>query len=289
MRRASLPAVFAGALFMCLNSVVAAMDGVIVRIVAGDVHPIGIVFFRNLASLIALYVLVRRSKLTGDGSMYFSVHALRAVIKLLALVAAFVAVTEIPLASATAIAFTMPLFVALGSALFLGERLGAARLVSLLFGFIGVLIVVQPGAGTFHVGAVWALLSAVGLAIVALLMKVSAAREDPLRIAWLNLLVTVPVAFVIALPFWQTPSLVSLFLMTLQGIGGLAAQLSFARAMKLADASLLVVVDFVRLPIALAFGLVLFGEPIRPEVVIGGAAILGAILLLFHREGRGRR
>lgn len=58
--------------------------------------------------------------------------------------------------------------------------------------------------------------------------------------------------------------------------------------MKLADASLLVIVDFIRLPIALILGLVLFGEPIRLEVVIGGAIILGAIALLFHREGKRR-
>ncbi|MDW9665599.1 EamA family transporter [Sinorhizobium meliloti] len=294
MKKIALPAVVAGALLMGANSLVAAMDGVIVRFVAGEVHPIGIVFFRNLASLIALYLLLFRRGFplgiaqSSGRAMHFSVHAIRAVIKLLALVAAFIAVTEIPLASATAIAFTMPLFVALGSVLFLGERFSAARVFGLVAGFAGILIVVRPGAATFQSGAAWALASAVGLAIVALLMKVSAEREDPLSIAWLNLLVTVPVAFVMALPFWQTPSLFSLALMTLQGIGGLFAQLSFARAMKLADASLLVIVDFIRLPIALILGLVLFGEPIRLEVVIGGAIILGAIALLFHREGRRR-
>lgn len=289
MSRLTLPAVVAGALLMARNSLVAAMDGVIVRFVAPEVHPFGIVFFRNLASLAALYLFMRYHGFSRGRSQHFPIHAVRAIIKLLALVAAFIAVTQIPLASATAIAFTIPLFVALGSVLFLGERFSAARGFSLAAGLVGILIVARPGEETFHPGALWALASALGLAVVALLMKVSAEREDALSIAWLNLVVTVPVAFVLALPFWQPPSLFSLFLMALQGIGGLFAQLSFARAMKLADASLLVVVDFIRLPVALAAGLLLFSEPIRPEVVFGGAIILGAIVLLFHREGRQTR
>lgn len=281
-----MPAIIAGALFMAGNSLVAAMDGVIVRLIAGEVHPLGIVFFRNLFSLIALYAIFPRSRLYSDPNISFWVHAIRAAIKLLALFAGFMAVTQMPLASATAIAFTMPLFVMLGSVLFLGEQFFAARVAALVLGFAGVLIVLQPGAGTLDTGALWALGGAIGLAAVALLMKVSANREDPLRIAWLNLVITVPVALLIAIPVWNTPSLDALGLMALQGVGGLMAQLAFAKAMKLADASLLVVVDFIRLPAALFFGLALFGEPIRVSVIIGGIVILCAILILFHRESR---
>jgi drug/metabolite transporter (DMT)-like permease len=72
--------------------------------------------------------------------------------------------------------------------------------------------------------------------------------------------------------------------MAVQGAGGLLAQLAFAKAMRLADASLLVAVDFVRLPLAMAFGLALFGEPIEASVVIGGCIILGAVMTLFYRE-----
>ncbi|WP_275791576.1 DMT family transporter [Pararhizobium gei] len=286
MRSYAMPAIIAGALFMAGNSFVAAMDGVIVRLIAGEVHPLGIVFFRNLFSLIAIYAIFPRSKLYSDTNTFFWVHAVRALIKLLALVAGFMAVMQMPLASATAIAFTMPLFVMLGSVFLLGEKFYAARVAALILGFAGVMIVLQPGAATLNAGATWALAGAIGLAAVALLMKVSAGREDPLRIAWLNLIITVPVALLMTLPVWQTPSLYALSLMAFQGVGGLMAQLAFARAMKLADASLLVVVDFIRLPLALVFGLALFGEPIRLSVVIGGIVILLAILMLFHREQR---
>lgn len=284
MKSYAMPAIIAGALFMAGNSFVAAMDGVIVRLIAGEVHPLEIVFFRNLFSLVAIYAIFPRNRLHSDVKMFFWTHAIRAVIKLLALAAGFIAVTQMPLASATALAFTMPLFVMIGSVLFLGEKFYAARILALTLGFFGVLIVLQPGAGTLNQGTLWALAGAIGLATVALLMKISAGRENSLRIAWFNLIITVPVALLIALPVWQTPSLYALTLMALQGIGGLMAQLAFARAMKYADASLLVVVDFIRLPTALFFGLVLFGEPIRLAVIIGGVVILCAILMLLHRE-----
>jgi drug/metabolite transporter (DMT)-like permease len=281
-----MPAILAGALFMAGNSLVSALDGVIVRLIAGEIHPLGIVFFRNLFSLLAIYAIFPRDKLHSDSYAFLPVHALRAVVKLLALFAGFMAVTQMPLSSATAIAFTMPLFVMLGSVLFLGEKFYGSRVAALVLGFAGVLIVLQPGAEVLDAGVAWALAGAIGLAAVALLMKVSAGREDPLRIAWLNLVITVPVALLIALPVWQTPSFYALGLMAVQGVGGLLAQLAFARAMKLADASLLVVVDFIRLPLALVFGLALFGEPIRSAVVIGATVIFLAILMLFHREGR---
>ena len=284
MKSYAMPAILAGALFMAGNSFVAAMDGVIVRLIAGEIHPLGIVFFRNLFSLFAIHAIFPRSRLYSDSNTFFWLHAFRAVIKLLALVAGFIAVTQMPLSSATAIAFTMPLFVMLGSVIFLDEKFYAARVAALALGFAGVIIVLQPGQTTLTAGAAWALVGAIGLAMVALLMKISAGREDPLRIAWLNLVITVPVALLLAIPVWKTPSLYVLGLMALQGVGGLMAQLAFARAMKLADASLLVVVDFIRLPIAMFFGLVLFAEPIKIAVIVGGTVILCAILMLLHRE-----
>jgi drug/metabolite transporter (DMT)-like permease len=136
-------------------------------------------------------------------------------------------------------------------------------------------------------GALLALGAAIGLAGVALLMKVSSSREPALRIVLFNLLVTVLVAFLLCLPVWSTPSPFSLLLLAIQGAGGLAAQFAFARAMKLADASLLLIlVDFIRLPLAVFLGLTLFNEPVEMEIFLGGGIILAALLLLLRHERR---
>ena len=78
-----------------------------------------------------------------------------------------------------------------------------------------------------------------------------------------------PVAFLLCLPVWSTPSPFSLLLLSIQGAGGLAAQFAFTRAMKLADASLLILVDFIRLPLAVFLGLTLFNEPVEIEIFPG--------------------
>lgn len=284
-----LPPVIVGALFMAVNSAVGAFDAVIVRFVAAEVHPFGIVFFRNLFSLLFLAFFLGRIGPHPFRSPLWPVHCLRAVMKLGALVAYFYAVTLLPLSVAIAVAFTTPLFVSLGSILFLGERPRPLRLLALAAGFGGVWIVLRPDAVPVGMGAVLALGAAVALAGVALLMKVSSSREPALRIVLFNLLVTVPVAFLLCLPVWTTPSAGSLLLLAVQGAGGLAAQFAFARAMKLADASLLILVDFIRLPLAVFLGLALFGEPVEIAVFVGGGIILASLLLLLRQERRAAR
>ena len=103
---------------------------------------------------------------------------------------------------------------------------------------------------------------------------------------WFNLVITVPLAALIALPVWVWPSPAALGFMALQGVGGLFAQLSFARAMKLADASLVISVDFIRLPIAAVLGYLLFGEPIEVWVMVGGAVIFAGVLASAFWESR---
>ena len=126
-----LPPVIAGALFMAVNSTVGALDAVIVRFVAADVHPFGIVFFRNLFSLLFLAFFLPRIGPNPFRSSMWPVHFLRAVLKLAALIAYFYAVTLLPLSVAITVAFTTPLFVSLGSMLFLGERPRLLRLLAL--------------------------------------------------------------------------------------------------------------------------------------------------------------
>jgi drug/metabolite transporter (DMT)-like permease len=289
MSRTTLSPAILAIVFMGFNAVMAALDTVFVRLVAGEVHALEIAFFRNLFSLAALLLILKPHQRTFDAKGQWPIHSLRAVLKLAALVAYFMAITMLPIALVTAIAFTMPLFVTLGSMLLLREGMRLHRLLALGAGLVGMLVILHPPGIDLGVGVMLALASAVGLAAVALLMKVSSAREEPMRIAWFNLVITVPIALLIALPVWVWPSPIALALMALQGIGGLIAQLSFARAMKLAEASLVITVDFIRLPIAALLGYFLFGESIEAAVLIGGTLIFGAVVYSALREGRRAR
>lgn len=271
---------------MAFNGCMAALDAVFVRLVSDHVPLLEIAFFRNLFSLVALMLILPYSEWKLGTSKLWPIHVLRAVIKLLALVAYFTAITMLPIALVTSIAFTMPLFVMLGSVLFLGEPLRTHRVLAIAAGLGGMAIILRPSGVDVGVGMVLALGSALGLAAVALLMKVSSGREEPLRIVWFNLVVTVPVALLLAIPVWQWPDWQTLGLMAMQGGGGLLAQLSFARAMRLADASILISMDFIRLPVAVILALLLFDEPVDLRVLAGGAVIFGGVLMSGWWEGR---
>lgn len=284
-----MPIAILAILLMAFNATMAALDTVFVRLVAGEVHALEIAFFRNFFSLVALLLILKPAQRNLDAKGLWPIHSLRAVIKLAALIAYFVAITMLPIALVTAIAFTMPLFVTLGSMLLLREGVGPHRLLALLAGLIGMLVILQPPGLDLGMGVILALASAIGLAGVALLMKVSTGREDPLRIVWFNLIITVPLALLIAIPVWVWPSPTALGLMALQGVGGLLAQLSIARAMKLADASLIISVDFIRLPIAALLGYFLFAESIEAGVLIGGAVIFAGVVYSAFWENRRSR
>lgn len=287
MREAGLmPPVAVAAAFMALSALVQVLDSVIVRYLAEELHPFEILFFRNLFSLLVLAPLMAPSERTLKGKGLWLAHGSRAVLKLAAMTSAFFAISMLPLSVFTAIAFTTPLFATLGAILFLGEAPRPTRLAALAAGFAGIIVVLRPDTVPIGVGAVLALVSAVGLAAVVLVLKFTSARDSASRIVWLNLVISVPLGLAMSVPVWSTPSLVALGLMFLQGVGGLAAQLAVTSAMRRADASLLVAVDFVRLPLAIGLGYALFGEPVELAVLVGGGIILCSLVLLFSREGR---
>jgi drug/metabolite transporter (DMT)-like permease len=277
------PVLLAG-LLMAVSASISALDAVIVRFVAPEMHVFQITFWRNFFSLLALLPFLVRSGGLGFSSGYWGTHIIRAAIKLGAMIAYFFAILQLPLAVVMALAFTAPMFASAGGILLLGERATVTRVLSILAGLAGVVIVLRPGVLPFEAGALLALASAAGLGIVALLMKVSSGRESASRIVWLNLVLVVPMSLVLAVPVWSTPSMPILGLLVVQGVLGAVAQLAVARAMGMADAAAIVPVDFVRLPIVIFLGAVLFAEDTDWPVYVGSAVILGGILIQLRAE-----
>lgn len=274
---------------MTLGALVQVLDSVIVRCLAEDLHPFEILFFRNLFSLIALAPFMAPTERSLLGRGLWRAHGSRAVLKLAAMASAFFAISLLPLSVFTAIAFTTPLFATLGAILFLGEPVRLTRIAGLAAGFVGIVVVLRPDSVPMGAGGVLALAAAVGFAAVVLVLKFTSGRESPSRIVWLNLVISAPLGLAMAAAFWTTPSPAQLGLMFVQGAGGLAAQLAVTSAMGRADVSVLIVVDFIRLPLAIALGYALFGEPVETTTLVGGAIILFSLVLLFSREGRRAR
>lgn len=276
--------VLRGAILMVIAATSVAVDTIIIRIVAAEIHPFEIGFFRSLFSLVILAPWLMRSGLRGLKTTRMPLHVARALLKLAAIICFFYAVKLLPLAAVTAIAFTTPLFASLGSMAFLGERAHRRRLLALLAGFVGVLIVIQPGAEVFDPYILVALAAAVGLGGVGIMMKYLSVRENPPAVVSLNLLITVPIAMIIMLPVWTTPSLPILGLLVVQGLLGGISQLCVARALSLADASVMIPIEFIRLPLVIGLAWLVIGETTDIWTLVGGVVIFVATVALVRRE-----
>lgn len=198
------------------------------------------------------------------------------------------AVTLIPLAQVFALEFTAPVWVLVLSPLLLGEKITRLRLVAAVLGFIGILIVARPNVHTLNVGVVAAAASAICFALTNITTKLLTRREGIVSILfWLTLMQLV---LGCVLAFWdgevRWPTAASLPWLVLVGVTGLAAHFCLTSALRLASASFVMPIDFIRLPVIAVAGMVLYGESVDAAVLIGAAIIFAGNYLNIRAETR---
>lgn len=272
---------------MALVAGFSALDAVIVRTVADEVHPFAIGFTRALFGCLAVlpFILRRPGLLTSN---YRWMHVLRAALKLASLAAFFFAFAMAPLADVTAIAFAAPLFVTVGAWVFLSEQPRKVRVIAILIGFGGVVLVLRPGQGdAVPLGLVYALIGALLTAVIQLILKPMTGRDRAETLVAWNLLVSVPLAAVPAIFVWAPIDGRTWALLAFQGVMGAVNMGLVTKAFSLAEASLLVPIDFLRLPFVAFLGFVLFGQVVPFSTWAGGAAIFAATILMA-RSARSR-
>lgn len=276
---------FAGMGIMVLVAMGGAVDAAIVRMLAGEVHPFMIGFTRVAFGLLALMpFILRRPEILRTKARFG--HVLRAGLKLGALIALFAALQAAPLATVTAIGFASPLFVTIGAWLFMSELPGTVRIIGLIFGFFGVVVILAPGLSLGQGSAMsLALLSAILTATIQLILKAMGRSEPANTLVVWNLIVSIPLALGPALLFWSWPTPLQWGLLALQGTIGAVSQLGVTRALQLADASLIAPVDFLRLPMVAAMGWLVFSQVPSLTTWAGAGLIFIAIVLLASSSG----
>ncbi|MDX1330566.1 MAG: DMT family transporter [Burkholderiaceae bacterium] len=190
----------------------------------------------------------------------------------------FYAVTAIPLAQVFALEFTSPIWVVLLSPLILGEPLTRLRLMSVLAGFVGILVVARPSPDTISPGLIAAASSAVFFALSVMYTRLLTRTETVLCVMfWLTLMQAV---FGIIFSAWDgdmvAPSVQTLPWLVLIGLAGLLAHYCLTSALAIAPATVVVPIDFVRLPTIAIVGMLLYGEALDAWVFVGAAVIFAA-------------
>ncbi|MBT3361245.1 MAG: DMT family transporter [Rhodospirillaceae bacterium] len=286
MEQGKTPSILIGVLLMVCVATAVALDTVVVRLLVVDLHPFEIVFFRTLFSLVFMAPWIWRGGIAQFATKHPFLHLARAAGKLVALGAFFYAVSLMALADLTAIMFSMPLFAALGAWLFLGEKMRPLRMAATILGFLGVLIVIRPGGDTMGVGALFAVGAALIIAALGLAIKYLSAEEESQTIVFWNVLLLTPMALLASIPVWTWPSWYALAWLVFQGLLGVVAQLCFSKALQFGDASTLVPIDFLRLPIIAVIGFAAFGEVPGLWTWAGATVIFLAVILLVRDERR---
>ena len=274
------------ALFMLLAMCCFSAMAVLIRLSAQEVHTLEVVFFRNFFALLILSPLLMRHGFKFLRTSRFPLYGLRALFNIGGMIAGFTAITLIPLAEATALSFTAPLFTTLGAIFILGELVRWRRIAAITVGFLGVLIVLGPQLGSVSVGTMLALTNALLLAMTALVVKrLTATEKVEAIILWMVLLST-PLSLIPALFVWTWPDFYAFFLLVCLAAAGTLGHFCWTRACSLAEMTQLQPIEFVRLPLSALAGFLIFLEYPALAVWIGGGIIFLSTAYITRREAQ---
>ena len=255
-----------------------------------ETYPVGEVLFSRV---FIAFVLFAAFAIPRVGIAVFHTrrpvaHVMRSTSQATSQCLLLLAFSLMPLASATAISFAAPLFAVLASLIFLKEPVGAPRWIALIVGFLGVLIVTNPGAETFQLGALFALGNALlfGTVTAGVRGMTSTESAETLTIWQLLLLsaiyaLTLPFAFV--MPTWSDAPLI-----VLNGVTNLLGQYWWTRGIHLAPTSVVAPFQYLSLIWAMIFGFAVWGDVPTVGLLFGSAIVVGSGLFLLWREARPR-
>jgi drug/metabolite transporter (DMT)-like permease len=253
-------------------------------------YPVGeVLFSRVFVSLVVFSAFA----LPTTGLAVFrtrrpGAHMLRSMSQFTSQSLLLIAFSMMPLASATAINFSAPLFAALASTVFLKESIGPARWVALVVGFIGVLIVTNPGGETFQIGALYALgnsilFGTVTVGVRGMTRTESAKTLTIYQLMWLSIFYGLTLPFFFTMPRWSDA-----WLIIGNGVCNMLGQYWWTRALHLAPTSAVVPFQYLSLLWAIGFGYALWGDVPTAGLIVGSAIVIGSGLYLLWHETRPR-
>ncbi len=213
-------------------------------------------------------------------------HIARNLVHYAAQLGWFFALTLIPIGQVVAIEFTMPIWTAILAASFLGEHLTARKLAAIVLGIVGVIIIVRPATAAINPGQLIALGAAVGFGISMALVKSLTRTESALAIIFWMLVVQSVAGLLPTLYFWSPPSAHAWGWLVVIAICGTFSHYCLANAMRYADATVVVPMDFLRVPLTATTGWLIYSERLDAFTVLGAGLILAGNLLNLKASDR---
>ena len=250
-------------------------------------YPLGeVIFFRGFFGLIPILFLIPNKKLKN---FYYTtrpgLHFLRCLSGLIALAAIFLALRELPLATVVSITYAAPIFTTLMSIFFLSERVGIYRWLAVLIGFIGIVIISEPGFTSLNIYYFYPIIFCIGLSYVAIVLRQLSTTEPIWLIGfYFSFSITISSFFTLLGTNWIVPSLVDFILLSLIGILGGVANLLLTQAYKLSEVSLVTPLRYLALLFAIFFGYIFWDELPTYKTLVGAFLVIFSSIIIYRRE-----
>jgi drug/metabolite transporter (DMT)-like permease len=268
--------VFTGFMFVCVTG--------IVRYIGSDVPAAQAAFIRYFFGVVLMAPFLAAIWRSGMSRGTLSVFALRGMCHAVGVILWFYAMARIPMAEVTAIGYTSPIYIAIGAAIFLGEKLAARRIVAIVAAFIGAMIILRPGVQEISDGQMAQVISAPLFAVSFLVAKkVSMSASPTVVVGMLSLFVTLTLA-PFAWSVWVTPSLSDVMWLGLVAVFATIGHFTMTKALHAAPLAVTQPATFLQLVWATALGAVVFHEAVDFWVLLGGGVIIASVSFISYRE-----
>lgn len=279
----------AGIGWMVLTTILFVGVTVIVRHLGSDIPAVQAAFIRYGIGLLMVLPMLRPLVARPPGTRTLGLYAARGLVHGCAVMLWFYAMARIPIAEVTAIGYTAPIYVTLGAALFFGERLHLRRLMAVLIGFLGTLIILRPGVAEITHGHLAQLTAAPLFACSFLIAKGLTRDQSPgVIVGMLSLgcsLTLLPGAVMV----WRAPTFEEVAWLTLTAAIATSGHYTLTRAFRAAPLTVTQPIGFLQLVWAAILGIILFGEALDPFVLLGGGIVVAAVTYISHREAQAAR
>ena len=249
-------------------------------------YPLGqVLFFRGFFGMIFYFLIIPRDRIKN---FYYTkragLHFLRCLFGLIALIAIFIALRNLPLAIVVSISFAAPIFTTIFSIFFLSENVGLCRWLAVLIGFVGIIIITEPGFSSFNIYYIYPIIFCLGLSYVAITIR-QLSTTVPVWLISLNFSVAITFVSFFTIPFgWIMPSVKDLLLLTMIGLFGGAANLWLSQSYKFSEVSLVSPLKYLALIFGIIFGYLIWDEIPTIKTLLGALLVVVSSLIIFRRE-----
>ena len=249
-------------------------------------YPIGqVLFFRGFFGIVFYFFIIPRDRFHNFYvTKRAGLHFLRCFSGLIALVAIFIALRELPLATVVSISFAAPIFTTIFSIFLLHEKVGIYRWLAVIIGFIGILVITEPGISSLNIYYIFPIIFCLGLSYVAIAIRQLSTSEPVWLISFYFSLSITLLSFFTIPSGWVMPDLKDFLILSMIGIFGGVANLWLGQSYKYSEVSLVTPLKYLALLFAIIFGYLIWNEIPTIKTLFGALLVIVSTMIIFRRE-----